>query len=178
MGEVSSYPPGYKENAGIFCHNNPWISIAETVLGHGSRAFEVYWKTCPSCVEEFSEIHRTEPYVYSQMVAGPDAPNFGEGKNSWLTGTAAWTFTDISQYILGLYPTFDGLRIDPCVPADFGDFTLTRTFRGTVYHIAVKNPGRVEKGISRLLVDGKEVPGCIIPHKEGSAEVRVEVLMG
>ena len=178
LGEVSSYPPGYKENAGIFCHNNPWISIAETVLGHGSRAFEVYWKTCPSCVEEFSEIHRTEPYVYSQMVAGPDAPNFGEGKNSWLTGTAAWTFTDISQYILGLYPTFDGLRIDPCVPADFGDFTLTRTFRGTVYHIAVKNPGRVEKGISRLLVDGKEVPGCIIPHKEGSAEVRVEVLMG
>ena len=109
---------------------------------------------------------------------GKESPLPGEARNSWLTGTAAWNFVAASQSILGIKPDFDGLRIDPCVPADFGDFTLTRTFRGTVYHIAVKNPGRVEKGISRLLVDGKEVPGCIIPHKEGSAEVRVEVLMG
>ena len=103
LGEISSYPPGYKENAGIFCHNNPWVSIAETVIGRGDRAFEIYQKTCPAYVEEISEIHRTEPYVYSQMVAGRDAKYHGEAKNSWLTGTAAWTFTNISQYILGVF---------------------------------------------------------------------------
>ena len=116
LGEISSYPPGYKENAGIFCHNNPWISCAEATLGHGDRAFAVYRKTCPAYIEDISEIHRTEPYVYSQMVAGKDAPTFGEAKNSWLTGTAAWTFFNISQYILGIQPTLDGLRVDPCIP--------------------------------------------------------------
>ena len=178
LGEVSSYPPGYKENGGIFCHNNPWVSIAETVMGRGNRAFEIYWKTCPSCVEEFSEIHRTEPYVYSQMVAGPEAPNFGEGKNSWLTGTAAWTFTDISQYILGVYPTFSGLSIDPCIPDDFGDFEITRAYRGGIYHISVKNPDHVEKGVRKMTVDGKEVEGHVIPFVEGQKEYHVEVLMG
>ena len=178
LGEVSSYPPGYKENGGIFCHNNPWVSIAETVMGRGNRAFEIYWKTCPSCVEEFSEIHRTEPYVYSQMVAGPEAPNFGEGKNSWLTGTAAWTFTDISQYILGVYPTFNGLSIDPCIPDDFGDFELTRAYREGVYHISVKNPDHVEKGVKKMIVDGQEVTGHVIPYKKGQKEYKVEVIMG
>ncbi|MBQ5425688.1 MAG: glycosyl transferase, partial [Pseudobutyrivibrio sp.] len=122
LGEITSYPPGYKENAGIFCHNNPWISIAETCIGRGDRAFEVYKKTCPSYIEDISEIHRTEPYVYSQMVAGADARFHGEAKNSWLTGTAAWTFTNISQYILGIYPTLEGLSVNPCIPAEFGDF--------------------------------------------------------
>ena len=178
LGEVSSYPPGYKENGGIFCHNNPWVSIAETVVGRGNRAFEIYWKTCPSCVEEFSEIHRTEPYVYSQMVAGPEAPNFGEGKNSWLTGTAAWTFTDISQYILGVYPTFNGLQIDPCIPDDFGDFELTRAYREGVYHISVKNPDHVEKGVKKMIVDGKEIAGNVIPYNKGQKEYQVEVIMG
>ena len=178
LGEISSYPPGYKENGGIFCHNNPWVSIAETVLGRGSRAFEIYWKTCPSCVEAFSEIHRTEPYVYSQMVAGPDAPRFGEGKNSWLTGTAAWTFVDISQYILGIYPTLSGLRIDPCVPADFGDFEVTRFYRGAVYHISVTNPDHVEKGVRKMVVDGVPVIGNIVPLTEGKREYKVEVEMG
>ncbi len=116
LGEISSYPPGYKENAGIFCHNNPWISCAETVLGHGDRAFAVYNKTCPAYIEDITEIHRTEPYVYSQMVAGSDAPTFGEAKNSWLTGTAAWTFFNVSQYILGIQPTLDGLRSTPASP--------------------------------------------------------------
>ena len=116
LGEISSYPPGYKENAGIFCHNNPWITCAEAVLGHGARAFETYRKICPAYLEAVSEVHRTEPYVYSQMVAGKDAPTFGEAKNSWLTGTAAWTFVSISQAILGVQPELDGLRIDPCVP--------------------------------------------------------------
>ena len=178
LGEVSSYPPGYKENGGIFCHNNPWVSIAETVMGRGNRAFEIYWKTCPSCVEEFSEIHKTEPYVYSQMVAGPEAPNFGEGKNSWLTGTAAWTFTDISQYILGVYPTLEGLSIDPCIPDDFGDFELTRSYRDGVYKISVKNPDHVEKGVKKMIVDGKEISGHVIPYEKGKKEYSVEVIMG
>ncbi len=178
LGEISSYPPGYKENAGIFCHNNPWVSIAETVIGRGDRAFEIYRKTCPAYVEDISEIHRTEPYVYSQMVAGRDAKYHGEAKNSWLTGTAAWTFINISQYILGVYPTHTGLRIDPCIPADFGDFEITRSFRGAVYHIHVKNPSGVQKGVASMTVDGAPVSGCIIPFAEGRQEVTVEVVMG
>jgi len=178
LGEVSSYPPGYKENAGIFCHNNPWVSIAETVLGRGDRAFEIYKKTCPAYIEDISEIHRTEPYVYSQMVAGADAPRHGEAKNSWLTGTAAWTFVNISQYILGLYPTHNGLQINPCVPDGFGDFELTRTYRGVDYHISVKNPGNVQKGITKMIVDGKEVSGCIIPYDSSKKNVKVVVTMG
>ncbi len=178
LGEISSYPPGYKENAGIFCHNNPWVSIAETVIGRGDRAFEIYQKTCPAYVEEISEIHRTEPYVYSQMVAGRDAKYHGEAKNSWLTGTAAWTFTNISQYILGVYPTHKGLSINPCVPADFGDFKLTRRFRDVVYHIDVKNPNKVQKGVVSMTVDGKAVKGCIIPFESGKTDVNVEVVMG
>jgi len=178
LGEVSSYPPGYKENAGIFCHNNPWVSIAETVLGRGDRAFEIYKKTCPPYVEEISEIHRTEPYVYSQMIAGADAKFHGEAKNSWLTGTAAWTFVNISQYILGVYPTHTGLSIDPCVPDGFGDFTLTRRYRDAVYHINVKNPDNVQKGVKKLLVDGEEVTGTVIPYRKGKLSYEVEVIMG
>ena len=177
LGEISSYPPGYKENAGIFCHNNPWVSIAETVLGNGNRAFEIYRKTCPAYVEEYSDIHRTEPYVYSQMVAGADAPRHGEAKNSWLTGTAAWTFVSISQYILGLRPTHSGLMIDPCVPDGFGDFTIERYFRGANYHIKVKNPSNVQKGVKEIIVDGKAMEGNIIPIVD-SKEVYVEVIMG
>lgn len=178
LGEVSSYPPGYKENAGIFCHNNPWVSIAETVIGRGSRAFEIYRKTCPAYVEEISEIHRTEPYVYSQMVAGADAKFHGEAKNSWLTGTAAWTFVNISQYILGVYPTHTGLSINPCLPAGFGDFELTRKFREGTYHIQVVNPDNVEKGIKSVTVDGHPIEGCVIPYVEGKAHYEVIVTMG
>ena len=178
LGEITSYPPGYKENAGIFCHNNPWVSIAETVIGRGDRAFEIYQKTCPAYVEEISEIHRTEPYVYSQMVAGRDAKFHGEAKNSWLTGTAAWTFVNISQYILGVYPTHNGLSINPCVPKGFGDFTLTRAFREGVYNITVKNPQNVEKGVVSLEVDGVKVDGCVIPYVKGKTEYNVTVTMG
>ena len=178
LGEVSSYPPGYKENAGIFCHNNPWISIAETVIGRGSRAFEIYRKTCPAYVEEISEIHRTEPYVYSQMIAGRDAKSHGEAKNSWLTGTAAWTFVNISQYILGVSPTHAGLCVNPCVPKGFGGFTLTRKFREGTYTITVKNPDNVEKGVRSMTVDGKAVDGCIIPYEKGKTTYQVVVTMG
>ncbi len=178
LGEVSSYPPGYKENGGIFCHNNPWVSIAETVVGHGDRAFEIYQKTCPAYTEEFSEIHATEPYVYSQMVGGRDARFHGQGKNSWLTGTAAWTFVNISQYILGVQPDYDGLRIDPCTTSDFGDFTLTRKFRGCEYTIEVKNPNHVQKGVVSMLVDGKETEGNLIPHVDGRKSCSVQLIMG
>ncbi|MGN0203636.1 MAG: GH36-type glycosyl hydrolase domain-containing protein, partial [Coprococcus sp.] len=178
LGEITSYPPGYKENAGIFCHNNPWISIAETVIGRGTEAYSVYRKTCPAYLEEISEIHRTEPYVYSQMIAGKDAARFGEAKNSWLTGTAAWTFVNVSQYILGLYPTHHGLQVNPCIPADFGDFTLTRRYRNTVYTISVKNPDHVEKGVRSLLVNGKAITGNIIPYHPDQKEASVEVIMG
>ena len=178
LGEISSYPPGYKENAGIFCHNNPWVSIAETVLGRGDRAFEIYRKTCPAYIEDISEIHRTEPYVYSQMVAGKDAKFHGEAKNSWLTGTAAWTFVNISQYILGVYPTHQGLSVDPCIPKGFGDFSITRKFREGTYHIQVKNPQNVEKGVVSMTVDGKAVDGHIIPYEKGKEEYNVVITMG
>ena len=178
LGEISSYPPGYKENAGIFCHNNPWISCAETMLGHGDRAFEVYRKTCPAYIEDISEIHRTEPYVYSQMVAGKDAPTFGEAKNSWLTGTAAWTFVNVSQYILGIQPTLDGLRVDPCIPRTLTGYTVTRRYRGAVYHIAVDNTAAVQHGVQSITVDGKALAGNVLPLAAAGTTVQVRVTMG
>ncbi len=178
LGEITSYPGGYKENAGIFCHNNPWISIAETVVGRGNRAWQVYTRTCPAYIEDISEIHRTEPYVYSQMIAGKDAPNFGEAKNSWLTGTAAWTFLDVSQYILGIRPDYDGLVVDPCIPASLDGFSAKRDFRGVTYHITVKNPNGAEKGVASMTVDGTPVEGNMIPFDDSKKEVQVEVVMG
>ncbi len=177
LGEISSYPPGYKENAGIFCHNNPWISIAETVVGRGNRAWQVYERTCPAYIEDISEIHRTEPYVYSQMIAGKDAPNFGEAKNSWLTGTAAWTFLNVSQFILGVRPDYDGLVIDPCIPSKMDGFSAKRDFRGTTYNIKVKNESHAEKGVKKMIVDGQEVSGNKIPLSDGKKEINVEVIM-
>lgn len=178
LGEVSSYPPGYKENAGIFCHNNPWVSIAETVIGRGDRAFEIYKKTCPAYVEDISEIHRTEPYVYSQMVAGADAPRHGEAKNSWLTGTAAWTFVNVSQYIIGIRPEFDGLVVDPCIPSDMPGFKATRIFRDATYNITVENPNGAQKGVAKLVVDGQEMSGNIIPFVDGKKEYNVTITLG
>ena len=178
LGEITSYPPGYKENAGIFCHNNPWIACAETVLGHGDRAFSVFKKTCPVYLEEISEIHRTEPYVYCQMVAGKDAATPGEGKNSWLTGTAAWTFTTISQYILGIKPEFAGLRIDPCIPSDIDGFVCDRQFRGSKYHITVDNSAGVQKGVRELTVNGEHVNGTVLPLPAKPGEFYVNVVMG
>ncbi len=178
LGEISSYPPGYKENAGIFCHNNPWISIAETVVGRGNRAFEVYRKICPAYLEDISEIHRTEPYVYSQMIAGKDAVRHGEAKNSWLTGTAAWTFYNVSRYILGVMPEYDGLRVNPCVPDTMNRFTVTRKFRGDTYEIHVDNSAGVCKGVKEITVDGNAIAGDVIsPIGDGKVHV-VNVVMG
>ena len=178
LGEISSYPPGYKENAGIFCHNNPWVSGAETVVGHGDRAFEIYKKTCPAYIEDISEIHRTEPYVYSQMVAGCDAATFGEAKNSWLTGTAAWTFVDVSQYILGIQPTLAGLKIDPCLPHEMDGFTLRRVWRGATYEITVDNTAHAEKGVASMTVNGQPVPTNTLSPAPAGTTVQVRVVMG
>ncbi len=178
LGEISSYPPGYKENAGIFCHNNPWIVCAEAEIGHGNRAFEVYKRTAPAYIEDISEIHRTEPYVYSQMIAGKDAPSFGEGKNSWLTGTAAWTFLSISQAILGLKPTLDGLMVDPCIPGNLQEYTVRRRYRGALYQITVKNPDGVQYGIKQMTADGILQKGNILEPAPAGSTVNVEVIMG
>ena len=178
LGEISSYPPGYKENAGIFCHNNPWITCAETVLGHGNRAFETYSRICPSYIEDISDIHRTEPYVYSQMIAGKDAASFGEAKNSWLTGTAAWTFLSISQAILGIKPTLDGLLIDPCIPADCKGYNVSRRYRGAVYNITVKNPASVEHGIKEIRLNGDICHSNLLPLLPSGETADVQVIMG
>lgn len=177
-GEISSYPEGYKENAGIFCHNNPWIMIGETVRGRGDRAWEYYRKICPAYVEEAnSELHKVEPYVYAQMIAGKDAFRPGEAKNSWLTGTAAWNYFAITQYILGIRPEYDGLFIDPCIPAEWREYTVERTFRGARYRITVKNPDGRMKGVRRLTVDGKPVAGQLVPLLAGDSVHEVEVVL-
>lgn len=176
-GEITSYPEGYKENAGIFCHNNPWIMIGETTAGNGDRAFEYYSKICPSYLEEISDLHRTEPYVYAQMIAGKDSWKPGEAKNSWLTGTAAWNFFAISQHILGIQPGYDGLIVNPCIPKNWKGFYVQRKFRGTEYQIEVTNPNRVSKGVKELWIDGEKSEGNTIPIQE-NANCKVKVIMG
>lgn len=170
LGEISSYPPGYKENGGIFCHNNPWVACAEATVGRGDRAFAIYKKISPAYLEDVSEIHRTEPYIYSQMIAGKDAVRHGEAKNSWLTGTASWNFITITQWILGVKPHYDGLLIDPCIPKDWDGYKVCRKFRGTTYKITIKNPNHVSKGVKSIEMDGKAVT-----TKTVLAEVGVEV---
>jgi cellobiose phosphorylase len=176
LGEISSYPPGYKENAGIFCHTNPWIMIAETLVGNGDRAHDYYTRINPSAREAISEVHRCEPYVYAQMIAGRDAPTFGEAKNSWLTGTAAWNYVAITQYILGIRPTFDGLQIAPVIPRAWKHFRATRIFRGVTYEIHVKRVG--EGHYASLVVDGKPIQGNVVPlPTDGRTRVMVEVTL-
>lgn len=177
MGELSSYPEGYKENAGIFCHNNPWVIIGETVAGRGDDAWSHYTKILPSYVEEKHQtLHKVEPYVNCQMVAGKDAARPGEGKNSWLTGTAAWMWYTVSEFILGIKPSYDGLTIDPCLPTSAKEYEVCRKFRGAEYIIKVKNPKGVNKGVRSLLLDGQRMEGNTVPFSEGRHTV--EVVMG
>ena len=172
-GEISSYPAGCKENAGIFCHNNPWVIIGETVLGRGDYAWDYYRKICPSYTEANSALHKVEPYVYSQMIAGKDAARPGEAKNSWLTGTAAWNWYAITQYILGIKPAYDGIQIDPCICSQWKEYKVTRRFRGSTYEITVKNPDGVCKGIREILLDGQSLEGNVVPHTPGTHTVTV-----
>lgn len=184
-GEISTYPGGYKENAGIFTHNNAWIICAAAYAGEGDQAFKYYSEIAPAFTEETSDIHKTEPYVYGQMIGGKDAgadigkqgDNFGQGKNSWLTGTAAWNMVAISQYILGIAADFDGLKIDPSIPHEWDGMKATRQFRGATYDITVKNPNHVCKGVKSMTVDGKAVAGNVIPVMDGGKHT-VEVVLG
>ncbi len=176
LGEISSYPPGFKENASIFCHTNPWMMIGEAIAGHGDQAFDYYRRICPAAREGMSEIHRCEPYVYAQTIAGRDNPRHGEAKNSWLTGTAAWNYVAITQWILGIRPAYDGLQIAPVVPVDWQGFTATRIFRGVTYHITVERKGG--GNTVSLVVDGKPVEGDIAPlPAPGVKDVTVKVTL-
>lgn len=177
-GEISTYPAGYKENAGIFCHNNAWIICAEAYVGHGDKAFEYYSKIAPAYLEDISDLHRTEPYVYAQMIAGKDAGRFGEAKNSWLTGTAAWNFVAVSQYMLGIIPDYDGLKIDPSIPSAWDGFKATRQFRNATYQITVSNPSHVSKGVKSVTVDGNAIEGNVLPVFADGKEHTVEVVLG
>ncbi len=152
--------------------------IGETVIGRGDQAWEYYEKICPAYLEDISDLHKTEPYVYSQMVAGKDAFKPGEAKNSWLTGTAAWNYYAITQFILGIKPDYNGLNVDPCIPKKWKGFKITRKFRGVTYHINILNPDGVSKGVKKLTVDGKLIQGNQIPVLVSGNEYAVEVLMG
>lgn len=173
-GEISTYPEGYKENAGIFCHNNPWVIIGETVIGRGDKAWEYYTKINPAYIENV-ELHKVEPYVYAQMIAGKSAFKPGEAKNSWLTGTAAWNFYAISQYILGIRPTYDGLEIDPCLPPHIKWFEVKRKFRGVNYNIKISNPKGLMKGEVEIYVDGQKIKGNILGGQPTGSLVNVEI---
>ncbi|HEX5324973.1 MAG TPA: hypothetical protein VFW40_14410 [Capsulimonadaceae bacterium] len=177
LGEVSSYPPGYKENAGIFCHNNTWIHLGWCLLGEGDRALEYYLSICPSAKEDQIETYRCEPYVYAQMIAGRDAATPGEAKNSWLTGTAAWTFLSVSEGLVGVQPDYDGLRIAPCIPKGWPELKISRRFRGVDYRIDVKNPSGLSRGVRRMKVNGETVEGNTIPLKDGGGQVDVEIVL-
>jgi cellobiose phosphorylase len=177
-GEISSYPPGYKENAGIFCHTNPWIMIAEAVAGQGKKAFEYYRRINPSFREKISEVHRCEPYVYAQMIAGAGAPTHGEAKNSWLTGTAAWNYVAITQFILGIRPELDGLLIDPCIPSDWERFEVVRRYRGKQVKIEVSNPNRVCKGVASIVLNGNPIELNLLPVDLLEDDNVVQVWMG
>ncbi len=174
LGEISSYPPGYKENAGIFCHTNPWVMISEAKVGHGDKAHDYYSRINPSAREEIGDLHRCEPYVYAQMIAGKDAPTHGEAKNSWLTGTAAWNYVAITQWILGVRPTYNGLQVAPVVPSAWKKFEVARSYRGVRYVVQVERKGLGNE--VQLVVDGKLIDGNIIPLPvDGTKEVHVSV---
>ncbi len=177
LGEISSYPPGYKENGGIFCHNNPWVMIAEARLGNGDRATDYYMRINPSAREELADVHRCEPYVYAQMIAGRDAPAHGEAKNSWLTGTAAWNYVAITQWILGIRPTFEGLSVSPVMPSAWTGFEAVRRYRGVRYEIHVERRGTGNE--VSLEVDGKAIHGTIIPFPSDTTKnIRVVAKVG
>jgi cellobiose phosphorylase len=178
LGEITSYPPGVKENAGIFCHNNSWIHLAHCVLGDGDKAFEYYLSVCPSAKQPQIDTYRLEPYVYAQTIDGKDSPTFGQAKNSWLTGTAAWTFVVLTQGILGIKPEHDGLRIDPCIPRAWDGYSVSRSFRGSTFDIAVSNPAGVSAGVASLRVDGVATGGNVVPVPGTPRTVQVEVVLG
>lgn len=179
IGAITSFPAGLKENAGIFCHANTWAVIAECLLGRGDKAFALYTSFLPAAKNDRADLYTMEPYVYAQFITGIDHPYyFGRARNSWLTGTAAWSFVAVSQYILGVRPDYDGLVVDPCIPAEWDGFEVTRVCRGKTFRIKVKNPHRSGYGVKELKVNGRVLPGNMIPYTEAAEENEVEVTLG
>ena len=178
LGGVSTFPPGLKENGGIFSHANPWAVIAETRLGRVENAMKYYRQLLPPTKDRIQDVHRTEPYVYAQAIASQEHRDFGFARNSWLTGAATWNFVAGTQYILGIRPTYSGLMVDPCIPKDWGKYEVTRKFRGSTYHIVVKNPRHVSKGVSSVTVNGKKISGNIIPPQRSPKTIKVEAVLG
>ncbi|MFX0181624.1 MAG: GH36-type glycosyl hydrolase domain-containing protein [Candidatus Hodarchaeota archaeon] len=178
LGGITVYPPSLKENNAIFCHTNPWLILAECILGRGDYAFEYYKKISPTTKNRMADIHRTEPYVFSQMITGKFHQKFGAAKNSWLTGTAAWTMRSAHQGILGIQPQISGLRVDPCIPKEWDSFTVVRHFRGSIYDIRVKNPNHVSKGIKKIIVDDKKIEGDLIPIFTDEKTHIIDITMG
>jgi cellobiose phosphorylase len=178
LGSISIYPPGLKENGAIFCHPNPWAMVAECMIGRGNTAFDYYKAILPATKNKMADIHKVEPYIYCQMIAGREHKNFGEGKNSWLTGTASWNFVAISQWILGIRADYNGLMVDPCIPKEWNGFSIKRKFRSQSFYITVRNPKHVNKGVTQMLVDGKVVKGNVIPLGKDKKEHHVEVVLG
>jgi cellobiose phosphorylase len=176
IGGISTYPPGAKENGGVFLHTNPWVIISETLQGNGTRAFQYYQQINPA--EKDTDIYECEPYCYAQNILSDEHPQYGLARNSWLSGTAAWTYRAVTWYILGVRPGYDGLVVDPCIPAGWKEFRVTRRFRGGIYRITVKNPGGVEKGVKSISVDGKSVAEGVLPVIPAGGKCRVEVVMG
>jgi cellobiose phosphorylase len=174
LGEISSYPPGYKENGGVFSHTNPWIAIAEAIVGNDDRAFDRYLRINPSAREELSDLHRCEPYVYAQMIAGREAAVPGEAKNSWLTGSAAWNLVAITRWILGIRPEHEGLRIDPRLPSPWDGYRAVRRFRGATYDIRIRKRRGTTGRLSSLVVDGRDREGTLVEPAPAGAQVSIE----
>jgi cellobiose phosphorylase len=177
-GGITTYPPGAKENGGIFLHTNPWVMIAETILGDGDRAFEYYNQINPAKKNDIIDEYECEPYVYPQNILGDEHPQFGLGRNSWLSGTASWVYQAATKYIMGVQPQYNGLKIDPCIPGSWEEFTIERLFRGTRYRIHIHNPKHVKKGVASVKVNGEPIEGNVIPLFKEGEEVKVEVVMG
>jgi cellobiose phosphorylase len=177
-GGVTTYPPGAKENGGIFLHTNPWVIIAETRVGNGDRAYEYYHQMNPAAKNDSIDEFECEPYVYPQNILGDEHPQFGLGRNSWLTGTASWAYQSATQYVLGIRPTYEGLKVDPCIPRAWEGFRVTRVFRKTIYRIEVLNPDHISKGIRSVRVDGKKIKGNVVPAFDDGSTRSVQVVMG
>ena len=178
LGGVSTFPPGLKENGGIFSHANPWAVIAETKLGRADLAMKYYQQLLPTTKDQIQDVHRAEPYIYAQAIASREHRDFGFARNSWLTGAATWNYVAATQYILGIRPTYSGLSVDPCVPKEWTQYEVTRKFRGTLYHITVKNPKHVSRGVKAIILNGKKISGNIIPPQRSKATQVVEVVLG
>ena len=178
FGGVTTYPPGAKENGGIFLHPNPWAIIAETILGNGDRAYQYYAQINPVSKNDSMEVYECEPFVYGQNILGDEHPRFGLGRNSWLSGTASWCYQAAAQWILGIRPEYAGLRMDPCIPSTWREFSAVRLFRGEKYHLTVHNPNTKNKGVVRMVVDGKDLPGNLIPSELPGSDHQVEIWLG